>query len=240
RSQLHVHLCSHSGENPHKCDLCESSFQYPSQLRRHRITHTSSIEYRCEQCSSVFDKWSELQAHRQSHGPKMHACEQCGARFKRLHTLGRHLLTHDPERPLYACPHDECSRFYLDDNSLRAHIAAVHRVERSRYLCEHPDCDKSYAYAHTLRRHIAQAHGADSKDSVDSKPEKRTRGPARKQVRQPTFLEIASGMAYQDPSISGRSNACTVDGCSFRFKRAVELDTHMVAVHGKTELLGDM
>ncbi|KAJ2640145.1 hypothetical protein GGF40_000293 [Coemansia sp. RSA 1286] len=126
-----------------------------------------------------------------------------------------------------------CSRFYLDENSLRAHIAAVHRVEKPRYPCEMPDCDKTYAYANTLRRHVAQAHGIGN----EQKKKKRTRGPARKQVRQPTALEIASGMAYTDPSVSGRANACAVQGCGFRFKRAVELETHMVAVHGQTDHL---
>ncbi|KAJ1721339.1 Transcription factor IIIA [Coemansia erecta] len=233
RNQLHVHVCSHTGELPYACSECSQSFKYPSQLQKHRVAHTEMITYHCAKCSQSFGKWSELQAHRREHGPKWHACDVCGKEFKRRHMLGRHLLTHDPERPMFCCSFDECSRFYLDENSLDMHVRAVHDGERKRYACESEGCGKSFAYRHTLRRHAARAHGA-SADEKDAGA-KRTRGKARKVLRSPTMIEVASGMAYANPEISGRTHACTVSGCPFRFKRAIDLEVHLGTVHGQVE-----
>ncbi|KAJ1895855.1 Strongly-conserved Zn-finger binding protein (TFIIIA) [Kickxella alabastrina] len=230
RNQLHAHICvAHNGADPHRCAEpgCTAAFRYPSQLRRHRITHTEAIQYRCieDGCTEVFAKWSELQAHRRSHR-RTHRCLVCQAEFARTHALNRHILTHEPDRPVFACPRDACARFYLDANSLRAHIAAVHCEEPRRYVCEREGCGKAYAYAHSLRRHVARAHLAkqqQQKQKQKSKP---------RPLKLPTPLEVASGMAYADPQVSGRALPCSQPGCAFRFKRTIELDVHMAAVHG--------
>ncbi|KAJ2447933.1 hypothetical protein GGF42_005297 [Coemansia sp. RSA 2424] len=231
RSQLHLHQCKHTGENPYACDVdgCTSSFKYPSQLKRHKRTHCEDTRYVCgaDACGARFAKWSELQTHkREGHAkPEMYTCELCAATFKRRHALNVHILRHDPNRAVYPCTIDGCTRFYLDKNALRAHTMTVH-AEDARFKCEHPGCDKSYAYAKSLRNHVASAHDGP-KDAAPKAP----RVPRARARRLPTELEIASGMAYADPELSGRSLPCSVSGCQFRFKRQAELDLHMAAIH---------
>ncbi|KAJ2314767.1 Strongly-conserved Zn-finger binding protein (TFIIIA) [Coemansia sp. RSA 2611] len=224
RSQLHVHECSHTGANPHQCTECPQSFKYPSQLRRHLMTHSEELRYRCghEGCGLAFAKWSQLQTHRAVHKPKSYTCEVCGKKFAKRHALNVHLIRHDPDRPIFACTHGECTKFYIDGNALKAHVRTVHSG-RPGFACPHSACDKTYVYKRSLTDHIQRAH--QSNQETEHRPRKRLR------TRLPTVLEIASGQAYQDPQISGRGRACTVPGCTFQFKRRIELETHLVAVH---------
>ncbi|KAJ2760967.1 hypothetical protein IWQ57_006169, partial [Coemansia nantahalensis] len=228
---LRVHACTHTGANPHACDHpgCSASFQYPSQLRRHRRTHSEDPRYRCSApgCTALFAKWSELQDHRKSHRPTKYTCDVCGAHFRLRHQLTLHLQRHDPDRPVFACPHEGCPRLYMDERALQAHVAVVHTA-KPRYACPHSECDKSYAYARSLRIHIESAH----RDHPPPPPRSlRATAAAAQATREPTVLEIATGRAYDDPDVSGRGKACSVPGCTFRFKRQAELDVHTVAIH---------
>ncbi|KAJ2684124.1 Transcription factor IIIA [Coemansia spiralis] len=236
RNQLHLHMCKHTNENPYACDQCPSSFKYPSQLKRHKRTHCEDTRYVCgaEGCLAKFAKWSELQAHKRDDHTKteVHTCEFCQATFKRRHGLTLHLLRHDPDRPVYPCTVDGCTRFYLDKNALHAHTMTVH-TEDARYKCTYEGCDKTYAYAKSLRTHVAKVHEAPP--ATESAVPKVGRREARK--RPATELEIASGMAYADPEVSGRPMQCMVSGCPFRFKRQAELDIHLAAIHNDTTYL---
>ncbi|KAJ2062173.1 Strongly-conserved Zn-finger binding protein (TFIIIA) [Coemansia sp. S146] len=238
RNQLHLHMCKHTNENPYACDECESSFKHPSQLKRHKRTHCEDTRYVCgaEGCLAKFAKWSELQAHKRDDHTKteVHTCELCQATFKRRHGLTLHLLRHDPDRLVYPCTIDGCTRFYLDKNALRAHTMTVH-AEDARFKCTHEGCDKSYAYAKSLRNHVSKVHEAPppATENVATVP----RISRREARRRPTELEVASGMAYADPEVSGRLMQCTISGCLFRFKRQAELDLHLAAIHNDTTYL---
>ncbi|KAJ2804086.1 Transcription factor IIIA, partial [Coemansia furcata] len=237
RNQLHLHMCKHTNENPYACDECESSFKYPSQLKRHKRTHCEDTRYVCgaEGCLAKFAKWSELQAHKRDDHTKteVHTCEFCQATFKRRHGLTLHLLRHDPDRSVYPCTVDGCTRFYLDKNALRAHTMTVHAAD-ARFKCTHEGCDKSYAYAKSLKNHVSKVHDAPPASGGVVAVSRRSRREAR---RLPTELEVASGMAYADPEVSGRLMQCTVAGCIFRFKRQAELDLHLAAIHNDTTYL---
>ncbi|KAJ1664325.1 hypothetical protein IW140_003065 [Coemansia sp. RSA 1813] len=246
RSQLHVHECSHTGENPYGCDHhgCDKSFKYPSQLKKHKATHSPSDDndarYRCAApgCTETFAKWSQLQTHRtDTHKPEPYTCDICNAQFKQRYALAAHLLRHDPDRPMFLCSYDNCSRFYLDERALRMHERMVHSPEARRFLCPHSECDKSYAYPHSLRKHIRAVH-QNSPNACERKPTSAKRYSTKDAAknagstrRSPTILEIASGMAYSNPEISGRLLPCSVDGCRFRFRRQEELSVHLGAVH---------
>ncbi|KAJ2158861.1 hypothetical protein GGF46_003444 [Coemansia sp. RSA 552] len=171
---------------------------------------------------------SHLTAHARRHTPEAanrYPCPEpgCPMGFSTNQRLHRHQLIHSSERPY------GCARFYLDENALRAHVRHVHS-DRPRFVCPHSTCGKSYAYKRSLKNHVSRVHLQTS--GAEPKHRKPPAAPIRPvPTRLPTALEIASGMAYADPELSGRAYPCTVPGCGFRFKRRSELTTHAFAVH---------
>ncbi|XP_065367956.1 uncharacterized protein LOC135960566 [Calliphora vicina] len=101
--ELEAHKHVHSGERPHKCDVCTKSFRYVHHLKRHK--------------DSV-------------HFGKRHACTvpNCGRKFTTLAQLKVHIWTHNGIVP-YKCPF--CNRLFKKRLLLRGHCFKVHKVNLS-------------------------------------------------------------------------------------------------------------
>ena len=61
-------------ESPHKCPVCQRSFNQRSNLKTHLLTHTDHKPYECNQCHKVFRRNCDLRRHKLTHA----ICENPG------------------------------------------------------------------------------------------------------------------------------------------------------------------
>lgn len=54
-------------ESPHKCPVCQRSFNQRSNLKTHLLTHTDHKPYECNQCRKVFRRNCDLRRHKLTH-----------------------------------------------------------------------------------------------------------------------------------------------------------------------------
>ena len=48
---LRKHMMTHTEEKPHKCTICNKSFNQAGNLRRHMLFHTGEKPHKCKRCN---------------------------------------------------------------------------------------------------------------------------------------------------------------------------------------------
>lgn len=242
RSQLAVHIQTHTGERPHLCDICGRKFARQYQLKRHKLlVHANGangpgselldLPFPCGVCGKRLYSEELLATHTRTHtAERPHRCNLCLRSFQRATCLKQHHVRvhlkvkgHETQRrtgrrtdedKMFPC--SICGKVFRFRSLLASH-SLIHSEMRP-FACDF--CSRSFRRHSHLKRHrqVVHADGARPPQSfichICGKDKK-----CRSQLARHIIIHTGE-----------RPYAC--DLCSARFNRQGNLQQHRRRMHG--------
>lgn len=202
KKPLRLHLYTHTGEYPQKCEHCSAGFLNLKELRAHHAAKHTDGKY-CPDCSLYFANWSVLVAHRKAKHPATHDCPECGKHYYSRSKLKIHIVSHQKPDEWLLCSQETCKFRAKNRTTLIAHIRRNHGDKN--FKCD--QCEKRFARLSFLLKHQKAMHGADKKPAATTRKPRKDRGIARTTTE--TSLLLAGLTA--DPSSCAMELMSTTD-----------------------------
>ncbi|XP_013373780.1 PREDICTED: zinc finger protein 64 homolog, isoforms 1 and 2 [Chinchilla lanigera] len=147
KDKLKTHMRCHTGQKPYKCKTCDYAAADSSSLNKHLRIHSDERPFKCQICPYASRNSSQLTVHLRSHtGDAPFQCWLCSAKFKISSDLKRHMRVHSGEKP-FKC--EFCSVRCTMKGNLKSHIRIKH--SGNNFKCPH--CDFLGDSKATLRKH---------------------------------------------------------------------------------------
>jgi len=156
KSNLTVHITTHTRTRPFICDLCYSSFTEKQDFMCHMRRHTGYKPYSCPICIIQFSRTSLLDYHKLKHtGFKPFKCEICDKHFSRKSYLVYHQKhSHTGEEvfePLLKNQMRARDTLQLEGSNVYDKKYS-HKSSLNRHECE--ICNRDFYCKFSLRDHI--------------------------------------------------------------------------------------
>ncbi|XP_055451964.1 zinc finger protein 64 isoform X1 [Psammomys obesus] len=150
KDKLKTHMRCHTGVKPYKCQTCDYAAADSSSLNKHLRIHSDERPFKCQICPYASRNSSQLTVHLRSHtGDAPFQCWLCSAKFKISSDLKRHMRVHSGEKP-FKC--EFCNVRCTMKGNLKSHIRIKH--SGNNFKCPH--CDFLGDSKSTLRKHSRQ------------------------------------------------------------------------------------
>ncbi|KAH0619163.1 hypothetical protein JD844_018897 [Phrynosoma platyrhinos] len=209
KDKLKMHMRSHSGVKPYKCKDCDYAAAESSSLNKHQRIHSNERPFKCQICPYASRNSSQLTVHLRSHtGDAPFQCHLCSAKFKINSDLKRHMRVHTGEKP-YKC--EFCDVRCAMKGNLKSHIRIKHNMENA-FRC--PKCEFQCGNKTSLRQHL-RTH----------QPEQPVKCPeCNYSCSSKATLKVHERIHFKD-----RPFRC--EFCPFDTKQRSNLTTHMKKAH---------